>query len=445
MIDHKEIEKRAKAVWNKNKKEIEKTLQNDPNKKLFSFLEGPPTANAAPGLHHLEVRTFKDIICKFRYMQGFSVPRKGGWDCHGLPVEVQVEKKLGLKDKKDILNYGVDKFIKQSRESVFSNISDWNESTEKLAYWIDLKNPYATLNNNYIESVWWSLKELYDKKLLHEDNKVVPYCPRCQTPLSSHEVAQGYKDITEDSVYVKFELEDEPNTFLLAWTTTPWTLPGNSALYVNKKFKYIKVKPKDKDEFYIIAKDRTEILDEEFEIVENIDLKKLIGEKYKPLFDQFVGFDDKYYHIDYADFVELDQGTGLVHSAIMYGDVDYERAKEQGLKPNHIIGEDGKVLDKVPLVKGLFYKDADPIIINYLDENNLLYKKEKITHPYPHCWRCDTPLLYYAIKSWFIKVTEYKNKLIEANKKINWIPKHIKEGRFGKWLEGIKNLHEKTN
>lgn len=439
MYDFKKVEEESRKIWKKHQEDIDKAIHLEEKKPLFSFLEGPPTANAPPGLHHLEVRTFKDIICKFKFMRGFSVPRKGGWDCHGLPVEVQIEKKLGLADKKAVIDYGVKKFVEEARSSVFSNISDWEKSTQELGYWIDLEKPYVTMDNNYIESVWWSLKELYNKQMLYEGHKVVPYCPRCGTPLSSHEVAQGYKDLSEVSVYVKFELEDEPNTFLLAWTTTPWTLPGNSALYVHKDFEYVKVKPKDKEEFYILAKERTEILDEEFEIVENIKPSDLVGKKYKPLFDYFKGFDEKYYHIDYADFVELEQGTGLVHSAIMYGEVDFERAKEQGLKPNHTIGEDGKVLESVEIAKGLFYKDADPVIIKDLAQRNLLYKKERITHAYPHCWRCDTPLLYYAIKSWFIKVSSINKKLIKLNQQINWEPSHIKDGRFGKWLENAKD------
>ena len=253
VYDFKKIQEIAKKVWIKYSKEIEETLKDNKNKKLFSFLEGPPTANAPPGLHHLEVRVFKDIICKFRYMQGFSVPRKGGWDCHGLPVEVQVEKKIGLNSKKEILKYGKSKFIKKCRESVFSNIKDWNELTKEINYLIDLKNPYKTLDNNYIESVWWSLKELYKKKLLYEDYKVLPYCPRCGTPLSSHEVAQGYKDIKEESVYIAFKLKNK-GEYILAWTTTPWTLPGNVALAVGKKIKYVKILLPDKDKLILFKK-----------------------------------------------------------------------------------------------------------------------------------------------------------------------------------------------
>ncbi len=438
-IDFKSAENDARKVWKRHGKGIKAAVQNDTKKPLFSFLEGPPTANAPPGLHHLEVRTFKDVICKFKFMQGFSVPRKGGWDCHGLPVEVQVEKALGLNSKKDILSYGQDKFIKKCQTSVFSNIDDWNKSTKELNYWIDLEHPYRTLDDNYVESVWWSLKELHKKGLLYEGYKVVPYCPRCSTPLSTHEVSQGYKEIREKSVYVKFELEDSPGTYLLAWTTTPWTLPGNSALYVKKGATYVKVQDNESKEFYILAKECLGVLNRPYEIVEEISAKSLVGRKYIPLFDYFKDFDPKYYHIDFADFVELEQGTGLVHSAIMYGEVDFDKAKEQGLKTNHIIGGDGKFLDNVPIAKGLFYKKADPIIIDYLKSNNLLYREEMILHSYPHCWRCETPLLYYAIDSWYVAVTKIRDRMVQLNKKINWSPSHIRDGRFGKWLENSRD------
>ena len=282
MLNFKEIERGARKVWKKNRKKIKKSIQNNPKKKLFSFLEGPPTANAPPALHHLEVRTFKDIICKFRFMQGFSVPRKGGWDCHGLPVEVQVEKQLGLNSKKDILRYGQNKFIKKCKSSVFSNISDWEKSTEELNYLIDLEYPYRTLDNDYVESVWWSLKELYKKKLLYEDYKVVPFCPRCGTPLSSHEVAQGYKDVKEDSVYIAFKLK-KPGEHILAWTTTPWTLPGNVGLAVGKDIEYVKVQLPDGDKL-ILGKDRLNILGK-YKIIEKFKGRKLEGLEYEPLFN----------------------------------------------------------------------------------------------------------------------------------------------------------------
>ena len=437
MYDFKEVEKEAKKVWKKNSKEIKKAIQDNPKKKIFSFLEGPPTANAPPGLHHLEVRTFKDIICKFKFMQGFSVPRKGGWDCHGLPVEVQVEKQLNLKDKKDIVKYGTNKFIEKARKSVFSNISDWEKSTEELNYWIDLENPYVTLDNNYIESVWWSLKELYKKDMLYEGHKVVPFCPRCGTPLSSHEVAQGYKDIKEESVYIAFKLK-KSKEYILTWTTTPWTLPGNVALAVGEKIKYVKVKLPDGD-FLILGKDRLNILGKGFKIIEEMKGKDLIGLEYEPLYNIKELKNKNSHKIISADFVTTEEGTGVVHTAVMYGEDDYRVGIEKELPAVHTVGEDGKFLDIVPKFKGMFVKKAENAIKEDLKKRHLLFKTENITHSYPFCWRCDTVLLYYGINSWFVKASKVREKMLKINKKINWYPNHIKEGRFGNWLENAKD------
>ncbi len=435
--EFKHVEDEARKVWKKHSKEIKKAVQDRKGKPLFSFLEGPPTANAPPGLHHLEVRAFKDIICKYKYMQGFSVPRKGGWDCHGLPVEVQVEKALGLRDKKDILNYGISKFIEKARDSVFSNIKEWNESTEELDYWIDLENPYVTLDNNYIESVWWSLKELYKKKLLYEGYKVVPFCPRCGTPLSSHEVAQGYKDVKEDSVYIAFKIKNKKNEYILAWTTTPWTLPGNVALAVGKNIDYVKVRLEDGDSI-IVAKEKKDLI-KSGKIIEEFKGSKLAGLGYEPLYDIKETQNSKSHKIILADFVTTTDGTGVVHTAVMYGEDDYDIGIKLGLPAVHTVGQDGKFLDNVPWFKGRFVKSAEKDIIEDLKNRHLLFKKETITHSYPFCWRCDTPLLYYAINSWFIRVSSVRDKLIEANNKINWYPEHIKDGRFGKWLEWAKD------
>ena len=435
--DFKTIEESARNVWDKNKKEIDKAIQDNPKKKLFSFLEGPPTANAPPALHHLEVRTFKDIINKFKFMNGFSVPRKGGWDTHGLPVEVQVEKKLGLKSKKDVIKYGMDKFIKQCRESVFSNISDWEESTKELGYWIDLKNVYKPLDNDYIESVWWSLKELYNKKLLYEGFKVVPYCPRCGTSLSSHEVSQGYKDVKDESIYIAFKLKKD-GEYILAWTTTPWTLPGNVALAVGSKIDYVKVQLADGDKL-IIGKDRVDVLRGDYKIIEEIKGKELVGLEYEPLFDIKELQNENSYKVILADFVTTEDGTGIVHTAGMYGEDDYEICKKNNLPLVHTVNPDGKFNELVPQWEGKFVKSAEKDIIEDLKKRHLLLKKETIEHTYPFCWRCDSPLLYYAIDSWFIAVTKIKDKMIKNNQKINWYPEHIKDGRFGKWLENIKD------
>ena len=431
MYNFKEIEENANKIL--NKKDLQKAVECDKSRKLFSFLEGPPTANAPPALHHLEVRTYKDIINKFRYMKGFDVPRKAGWDCHGLPVEVQIEKKLKLNSKKDIFKYGEGKFIKECRESVFSYINDWNKSTEKLGYWIDLKNPYITLNNEYIESVWWSLKQLYDKKMLYEDHKVVPFCPRCETPLSSHEVAQGYKKIKEDSVAVKFKLKNEKK-YLLVWTTTPWTLPSNLAIAVNPNLDYVYVKDK---EVYILAKELTDKFFENPKIIKSIKGKELIGKKYEPLFDYFK--DKEAFRIIGGDFVTIEEGTGIVHMAPAFGEVDYDACKAEHIPFVQPVDERGRFTKEVHDYEGVFIKDSDAKIIKSLEKEGKLLKIIKYEHDYPFCWRCDSPLMYYAIKSWFIKVTKYKDKLIKLNERINWVPGHIKEGRFGEWLKNVKD------
>jgi len=436
--DFKKVEEEARKVWKKHKKDIDKSIQDQPKKKIFSFLEGPPTANAPPGLHHLEVRTFKDIICKFKYMQGFSVPRKGGWDTHGLPVEVQVEKALGLKSKKEVLEYGMEKFIKKSRESVFSNIKDWEKSTEELNYLIDLEKPYVTLDNNYIESVWWSLKELYNKNLLYEGHKVVPFCTRCGTPLSTHEVSQGYKDVTEESVYVAFKLKSK-GEYILIWTTTPWTLLGNVGLAVGKNIDYVKVELEEGDKL-ILGKEKLDLVRGKYKIVEEMKGKDLVGLEYEPLYDIKETQNKNSHKVILADFVTTEDGTGVVHTAGMYGEADYDVCKENDIPLVHTVGQDGKYLDICPKeFVGRFVKSAEEDIKEDLKKRHLLFKKEKITHSYPFCWRCESPLLYYAINSWFIRVTKVRDKMVKLNKCINWSPSHIKDGRFGKWLEGIRD------
>ena len=409
MYDFKDAEEKAHKIF--TSKELTKVVSDDlKRKKLFSFLDGPPTANAPPALHHLEVRTYKDIINKFRYMQGFNVPRKAGWDCHGLPVEVQIEKKLKLNSKKDILKYGEQKFIQECKDSVFSYIKDWNKSTERLGFNIDLKNPYVTLKNEYIESVWWSLKELYNKKVLYEAHKVVPFCPRCQTPLSSHEVAQGYKKIKEDSIIVKFKVSGKKNEYLLVFTTTPWTLPSNVGIAVNNKIDYDYVLDNESGDTFVIAKGLVGNYFPDSKIIKTVKGEKLLGMKYEPLFPYFAKLDA--FRIISGDFVTETDGTGLVHMAPAFGEVDYEACRKEDLPFVQPIDENGKFTDEVQDYKGIFIKDADlPIIIRLKTEGSL-FKKIKYEHDYPFCWRCDTPLMYYAIKSWFIRVTQYKEKLI---------------------------------
>jgi len=436
--DFKSIEKEVFNRWNDHKKEVKNTTQFDSSKPLFSFLEGPPTANAPPGLHHVEVRVFKDLICRFKYMQGFTVPRKGGWDCHGLPVEVQVEKKLGLNSKKEVVNYGVDKFNQECRTDVFTFIKPWNEMTERSAYWIDLDDPYRTLDNNYVESVWWSLKELFNKKLLYEGYKVVPYCPRCETPLSSHEVALGYEDVTENTVVVKLQLKGNSNRYFLAWTTTPWTLPSNMCLAVNKNIDYAVVKENGKE--YVLAKDLVHKYFKNPIIVEEVRGEQLLGLEYEPLFPYYKDkVEKKAWFVVEEEYVTTEEGTGIVHQAPAYGEVDYDSCQKHGVPFVHPVDVDGTFKDEVSDFKGLFVKKADAEIVEWLQTYGKLFKTEKYTHSYPFCWRCKTPLLYYAMISWFVKTTALKNRMIELNQTIDWNPAHIKDGRFGKWLANLKD------
>jgi len=439
MYDFKQVESEVQKFWKAQEKELEKTREYDSNKKLFSFLEGPPTANAPPALHHIEVRTFKDIFCKYKYMQGFTVPRQGGWDCHGLPVEVQIEKKLDLNSKKEILDYGVDKFTKECRDSVFSYIQEWEENTQKVDYQIDLKKPYRTLDNEYMESVWWSLKELHKKGLLYEGKKVVPYCPRCETPLSSHEVSQGYKDVNDPTAVVTLRSKEEENTFFLAWTTTPWTLPSNLALAVNPKTTYVKTEKDGKT--YILAKDLLNKYFEDAKIKEEFLGETLIGKSYDPLFNYFESKfkDTNTWTIIPADFVNTDDGTGIVHMAPAFGEDDFNACKAHDIPFIQPLTEKGHFTDEVTDFAGMFVKKADKKIIEWLEENKKLFKTEKYLHPYPYCWRCSTPLIYFATDSWFVKVTAIKDKLLKNASKIEWSPSHIKEGRFGKWLEGARD------
>ena len=434
--DFKSVEKEISEFW-KKEKIAESTINLDENRPLYSFLEGPPTANAPPALHHVQSRLYKDLVCRYRFMQGFSVPRKGGWDCHGLPVEVQVEKLIGLKTKKDVINYGIGKFNDLCRENVFSFIQDWDRLTERMAFWIDLENPYVTLKNEYVESVWWSLKELYGKDLLYEDHKVVPYCPRCETPLSSHEVALGYKEVTEDSITTKFKLEGE-DRYLLAWTTTPWTCPSNVALAVGKDITYAVVEENGVQ--YVLAKDAIARYFTSPVIIQEMLGKELAGKSYVPLFDYFKGkLDRPAWRVILADYVNTEEGTGIVHQAPAFGEEDYGTIKKEGLAFVQPVDESGKFTAEVPDFEGRFVKDADNEIIARLESEGKLFRKEKYAHSYPFCWRCSTPLLYYALKSWFIRVTAYRDQLIENNKKIAWYPEHIREGRFGDWLSNVKD------
>ena len=440
MYDSEKREQEVLKFWEENKI-FEKSIR-DENSPNFVFYEGPPTANGEPGIHHVEARAFKDIICRYKNMKGFRVIRKAGWDTHGLPVEIQVEGLLKLKDKKEIEKYGILEFNKKCKESVWKYKEEWEEITKRIGYWLDMKKPYITYENDYIESVWWILKQIWDKGLLCQDYKIIPFCPRCGTTLSSHELAQGYKKIKEDSVYIKFEIKGEKDTYLLVWTTTPWTLLGNVAIAINPDFTYLKVKMNN--EFYILAKERISLLEkEEYEIIQEIPGKQLKGIEYKPLY-KIAEVDEKKkkaYQVLSADFVTLEEGTGLVHIAPAFGEDDYQLFKKQKDDFAFLITVDKEGKMKTPGYQWdkMFIKKADPLIIADLKQRNLLFKKELYEHDYPFCWRCDTPLIYYAQSSWFIKMTAVKDKLIENNEKINWVPANLKQGRFGDWIKEVKD------
>lgn len=457
--DFESIEKEVLSLWRANKDKIDIAIkdENIEDKDRYTFLEGPPTANAPPGLHHVEARVFKDLITRFKTMQGYKVSRKGGWDCHGLPVEVQVEKKLGLEDKKDVLNYGVTPFIEECKTDVFTFIKDWEHVTEKLAYWVDLEKPYRTLDKDYMESVWWALSEIYKKDLLYLGHKIVPYCARCGTPLSSHEVAQGYKDVEDTTVVTTFpalnqdeikkqflsadvcsRIGDKKVSFL-AWTTTPWTLPSNLALAVNPKVNYQFVE--GEKEIYILAEDLVPKYFEEDDrkILSVVKGKDLVGQKYVPLFDYFKDVATNSFRVIPADYVTTEDGTGIVHQAPAYGEDDNIECEKNNIDFVNPVDDNGEFTDEVPDFKGLFVKDADKKIIEKLDSMGRLFTTAPYVHSYPFCWRCSTPLIYYAKDTWFIKVSAVKDKLLAQNETINWYPSTIKHGRFGNWLEGARD------
>jgi isoleucyl-tRNA synthetase len=431
----KKLEERVLAYWRLNKV-MEETLKPRDGER-FSFLEGPPTANAPPALHHVEMRTYKDVVNRFHYMLGYDVPRKAGWDCHGLPVEVQVERDINLDSKRQILEYGVDRFVEKCRDSVFSHIREWDSLTERMAYWIDLKDPYVTMDNDYIESVWWSISELWKKKLLYEGYRVVPFCPRCGTPLSSHEVALGYQKVSEETVIVGFRGKDRDYSFL-AWTTTPWTLLSNLALAVNPEVTYAVIKYRG--ERYVLAKELAEKRFPEADIVEEMKGSKLVGMGYHPLFSHFAGRLEKpAWRVVEGDFVSTEEGTGIVHIAPAFGEDDYNVGVENDLPLVNPIDQQGRFTSDVPELAGVFAKDADAKIIGWLDEMGALIARYPYEHDYPFCWRCKTPLLYYAMKSWFIKVTGIIPELMNQNSKVKWYPESIGSGRFGNWVEGARD------
>ena len=431
-------EEKILQFWKENKI-FEKTLEKKAPKGNFVFYEGPPTANGKPAIHHLEARAFKDAIPRYKTMHGYHVPRKAGWDTHGLPVELEVEKTLGLKSKKEIEEYGIAKFNKECKASVQKYIGDWANFTDRIGYWVNLNDAYFTYDNSYIESVWSILSHVEKRKLLYKDYKVVPWCPRCGTVLSSHELAQGYKDVKDLSVYVKFKVVGEENTYFLAWTTTPWTLLGNIALAVGEKIDYVKIKVGE--EILILAESRLSIIDTEYEIIEKLKGKDLTRLSYGSLYPFLEGKSDKSFKVYVADFVNTEDGTGIVHTAVMYGQDDFELGTKVGLPKYHLVDESGHFKEETGFLAGRFVKDEETTveIIKDLAHRGLLFKKEKHEHSYPHCWRCKTPLIYYARDSWYIRMSELRDKLVSENQKINWEPEHTKEGRFGEWLKEVKD------
>ncbi len=429
-----EMELEVLRFW-KERDIFHKSLTQREGRPPFVFYEGPPTANNPPGIHHVLSRALKDLFPRYKTMRGYYVERKAGWDTHGLPVEIEVEKQLKFTGKQDIEKFGVEAFNKLCRESVFKYIDQFADVTERMGYWVDLDKAYRTLDTTYMETVWWILKQFWDKQLLYQGFKVVPYCPRDQTPLSSHELGLGYRDDVEDpSVYVKFELEDEPKTFFLAWTTTPWTLPGNVALAVGLDIPYVRVR--QGAERYILAKARLSVLQGEYQVEADVDAKSLLGKRYKPLYEYLIPDKPAFFVVD-ADFVSTEDGTGIVHTAAAYGVDDLDLSLKKGIPVRHVVDLAGRFRPEVTPFAGLFVKKADPKIIEDLTQRGLMYRAETIRHTYPFCWRCGTPLLYYALTSWFIKTTAVKDQLLRNNSVVNWVPPHVGPGRMGNWLETL--------
>ena len=431
-----EREKAITAFW-KEHDIFQKSMQNREGQENFTFFDGPPTANGKPHIGHVLTRAVKDLIPRYRTMKGYHVLRKAGWDTHGLPVELEVEKQLGISGKPQIEKYGIEDFIKKCKDSVFTYQSEWEEMSDRVGFWADMDDPYVTYHNDYIESVWWALRQIWDKGLLYKGHKIMPYCPRCGTSLSSHEVAQGYKDIKENSLIVKFKIPNKENEYILAWTTTPWTLPSNVALCVNPGETYVKVQAED-GSAYILAKALVKNVfgDAEVQEIEAYRGTDLCGMEYEPLYT-FVKPDSKAYYIIADNYVTMDDGTGIVHIAPAFGEDDSRVCKENGLPFICHVNTQGKFIPETGEWSGLFVKDTDKLIIRDLKERNQCFSVIPFAHSYPFCWRCDTPLLYYACDTWFIKMTAVRDQLLKNNETVNWLPDNIKHGRFGNFLENI--------
>lgn len=428
-----QMEVRMKTKWEKDNT-FQRSIENREGKEKFVFYEGPPTANGLPHAGHALGRTIKDFVARYKTMAGYQVIRKAGWDTHGLPVELEVEKQLNIKGKDEIEEYGVENFIEKCKESVFTYEAEWKQFTEKLGYWVDMDDPYITLENEYIESVWNILADIHHKGHLYKGHRVVPYCPQCETSLSSHEVAQGYKDVSDLSATAKFRLKDKENEFFLGWTTTPWTLPGNVAIAVNAQMNYVRVK--QGEEVYIVAESLVDdVMKEAYESLEVVKGEDLVGLAYEAPFD-FATVENGH-KIIAADFVTDTSGTGLVHIAPAHGEDDYHAINEVGFDYINVVDTKGRYKDDITPLAGQFVKDCDVEIIRMLAASNLLFDKEKYEHSYPHCWRCDSPLLYYAMEGWFIKTTAVKEKMQENNQEVEWYPEHMKDGRFGNFLDNM--------
>ena len=441
------MEKKVAKFWKENDI-VKKNFDKNKGERYFTFYDGPPTANGMPHVGHIETRVMKDIIPRYKVMKGYYVPRKAGWDTHGLPVELEIEKKLGISGKEQIEEYGVEKFVRECKDSVFQYVSSWEKMTEQVGFWVDMDHPYITYHNDYIESVWWALKELWKKGLLYEGHKVMPYCPRCGTALSSHEVAQGYKDVKDLTCIAKFKVKEnqgwEKNTYILAWTTTPWTLPSNLALCVNQSYDYVLVKAdigteeEPQYENYILAKDLLEVVLREtpYEIIKTFKGTELLGTKYERLMP-FGTVEGKAFEVIHGDYVTLTDGTGIVHIAPAYGEDDSIVAKQNGITFINLVDKAGKFVPDVEPWAGRFVRDCNEDICKWLAKENKLFAKEKHMHSYPHCWRCDTPLLYYPKESWFVKMSTLRDELVENNNQVHWYPDTIRTGRFGKFLENV--------
>ena len=432
----KQVEEKIRKFWTENKI-FQKSIDQRVGCKPYVFLEGPPTANGLPHPGHVLTRVIKDLNLRYQAMNGHYILRKAGWDTHGLPVEIEVEKKLGLKDKQAVEKYGIKKFNDECKKSVLRYENAWVENTKRIGFWLDMNDPYITFKNEYIESVWWSLKQAWEKKLLYKGHKVVPYCPRCGTALSAHELSQGYKAVEEPSIFVKFKLKKE-DAYFLAWTTTPWTLISNVALAVHPDELYVKVRYNN--QILILAEEKANILlkGQNFELLDGFKGKELEKIEYEPLFD-YAKPDKKAWFVVLADFVTMEDGTGIVHIAPAFGEDDYNVGRKYDLPVVQLVKMDGTFPDVVERWKGQFVKQADPSIIEYLDSCGKLEGTHTYKHDYPFCWRCDSPLLYYAMDSWFIAMTKVQDSLIKNNNQINWYPKHLQQGRFGDFIRDVKD------